>query len=87
MGCLSTTQNARPPQIIPKLGTFIVCIKLSNHNNFGVTYCMASEIQGAKVVTFVQNFVYLLLQSVPYLWNRLLLSQYKYTTLEHFNAL
>ncbi len=48
---------------------------------------MASEIQGAKVVTFVQNFVYLLLQSVPYLWNRLLLSQYKYTTLEHFNAL
>ncbi len=31
----SDTQNARPPQIIPKLGTFIVvCIKLSNHKNF-----------------------------------------------------
>ena len=30
----SDTQNARPPQIIPKLGKFRVCIKLSNHKNF-----------------------------------------------------
>ncbi len=48
---------------------------------------MASEVQGAKVLSIVQHFVYLLLQSEPYLWNWLLLSQYKYITLEHFNGL
>ncbi len=48
---------------------------------------MSSEIQGAKVVTLAQILSILSVTKCVYLWNSLLLSQYKYTTLEHFNMI